>query len=277
MTIKTRNRINIVFTCIAIVITVLQSALLIYQLVTNNLIFPKVYNKNNSDLFIFSYKPIFVIIGVFMLDLYVIISSILIQINFEKTQSTEIVFILIFLIACICDSTRILVPLLKVADTYSRLLMHVAFVPLFARFLAPLSILGTTVLSDESARHNVDRNFVFIIITSLFFAKLVPFNTAVIFPNFCISYGYTNIIRFSSFFICIAGLSALFLNNRKNKTDQKTTIGLALLSTGYSAMFYCYNLVHLIFGSLLLVGGSYLYLRNLHRQYLWSDDNYNDM
>lgn len=271
MTIKARNRFNLIFTIVAITVSILQALFIFYELYSDIFMIPNVYLPNNSNIFIFSYKPLFVIIGIFVMDFYIIVTSFLINENFEKTQSTEIIFFLLFLTACLCDSMRLLVPLLQVSDTFSRLLMQTAFVPLFARILAPLALLGTTILTEEEARHNVDRNCVFIIITSLFFAKLIPFNTAIILPNLCVSYGYTVALRYSSFFICLASISALFFSNKKNGYYQITTIGLALISIGYSALFYCYNLFHLIVGSISLFIGTYLYLKNLHKQYLWLD------
>lgn len=271
MTIKARNRINIVFSIIAIAVTALQIILMLYQLIFNKLEIPQVYLQKKSSVFLFEYKPIFVIIGVVLLDFYVIAASIFLHNMFEKTQSAEVIFFLMFLAACLCDSTRILVPIFKVANTFSRFLMQLAYVTLFARILAPLSLLGSTVLTDDDARQNVDRNCIFIIITALFFAKLIPFNTAVVYPNFCISYGNTTTLRYSSFFICLASMSALIINNKKNEYGQKTTIGFALLAVGYSAIFYCYNLFNLLFGSLCLIGGTYIYLISLHRQYLWLD------
>ena len=276
MTIKSRNRFNLIFICIAIVIAVLQSGLFIYQLITNNFTVPTVYNPNDSHNIVFKYNYICVLIGIFIMNIYVIVSSIVVLTFFEKTQSTQIVFYLIFLLACLCDTSRILLPLFHVSNTYSRLLMDVAYLPLFARLLAPLSLLGITVLSDEEARHNVNRNTVFIIIASLFFAKIIPFNTAVILPNFCVSYGYTNTIRFASFFICLAGISTLAISNYKNNSPQFTTIGYAVLAIGYSSLFYCYNIFHLVVGVIAISSGTALYLFYLHKQFLWSDESYNE-
>ena len=273
MTIKSRNRFNLIFICIAIVIAVMQTALFIYQIISKTFTVPQVYNPNPSASFLFRFNQNYVLIGIFILNIYVIDSAIYIQVQFEKTQSTEVIYFLIFLIACLCDTTRILLPLFQVANSYSRVLMHVAYLPLFARILAPLSLLGISVLSTEEARHNVNRNTTFIIIASLFFAKLIPFNTAVILPNFCVSYGYTSTVRYVSFFICLASISTIAINNKKSNSSQKTTIGFALLCIGYSALFYCYNIFNLAVGIICLGYGSYLYLDELHKLCLWSDDN----
>ena len=273
MTIKSRNRFNLIFICIAIVVAVMQTALFIYQIISKTFTVPEVYNPDPSATFLLKFNPIYVLIGIFLLNLYVIASAIYIHIQFEKTQSTEVIYFLIFLIACLCDTTRILLPLFQVANSYSRVLMHVAYLPLFARILAPLSFLGIAVLSTEEARHNVNRNTAFIIIASLFFAKLIPFNTAIILPNFCVSYGYTSTVRYVSFFICLASISTIAISNKKGNSSQKTTIGFALICIGYSALFYCYNLFNLVIGVFCLGYGSFLYLHELHNLCLWSDDN----
>ena len=131
--------------------------------------------------------------------------------------------------------------------------------------------MATTVLSTDDFKQNTDRNTIILIIIAMFFAEIIPLNTAVILPNFCISYGYEKAIRMFSFLT--AGLSAvsLFFTNKKNEYKQIMTLGYILLCLGYSLIFYCYNIVTLAAGTILLGAGSYLYLNEVHKHYLWID------
>lgn len=203
--------------------------------------------------------------------LYVSITSIIIYHSFEKTQAPDIVFFLLFLIACLCDTSRILVPFFSLSGSFSLFTLKVGNIHLFARLLAPLALMGNTVMSTEDFKQSTDRNSLILIIIALFFAEMLPLNTAVILPNFCVSYGYVKAIRAFCFLTCAVSAISLFITNRKNEYKQIMTLGFLLLCIGYSLIFYCYNILTLISGTVLLGCGTYLYLNEVHKHYLWID------
>ena len=126
-------------------------------------------------------------------------------------------------------------------------------------------------MSSDEFRQSTDRNTVILIVIALFFAELIPLNTAIILPNFCISYGYVKAIRAFCCITCAVSALSLFRINKKNEYKQIITAGFILLCLGYTLIFYCYNIAALAGGVLLLGGGTFIYLNEVHKHYLWID------
>ena len=70
---------------------------------------------------------------------------------------------------------------------------------------------------------------------------------------------------------CVVSAISLFYTNRKNEYKQIMTIGFILLCIGYTLLFYCYNIATLVSGMILLGCGTYIYLNEVHKHYLWID------
>ena len=256
MTIRFRNRMTLVFFIISVSCLLLGSFFSLFQFLSGTLTLPEVYTKGLSDKFLLRYSPICTFIGIFVLLLYICITTIIIYHSFEKTQAPDIVFFLIFLIACLCDTSRVFVPLFRVSGSFSLFLLKIGNIHLFARLLAPLALMGNTVMSTEAFRQNTDRNSIILIIISMFFAEIIPLNTAVILPNFCISYGYVKAIKGFSLLVCLVSTISLISTNRKNEYKQIMTVGFILLCIGYSLIFDSYNILSLSAGALFLGSGA---------------------
>ena len=271
MTIRFRNRMTLTFFIIAVSCLMLGTFFTLFQFFSNELILPDVYTKGLSDHFLFRYCPLCVFLGLLIMLLYICITTLIIYHSFEKTQAPDIVFFLIFLAACLLDTSRILVPICRISGTYSYFLLKIGNLHLLARLLAPLALMGNTVMSTEDFKQSTDRNCIILIIISMFFSEIIPLNTAVILPNYCISYGYVEAIRGFTLLVCLVSTISLFYTNLKNDYKQIMTIGFILLCIGYSLIFYSYNIASLVAGTLLLGSGTYLYLNEVHKHYLWID------
>ena len=262
---------TLIFFIISISILLLGAFFTLYQFIANGITLPEVYIKSNTHSLLFSYNPICVFAGIFIMLTYICITTLIIYHSFEKTQAPDIVFFLLFLIACLCDTSRLLVPLFRLSGTFSLLLLKIGNIHLFARLLAPLALMGNSVMSTEEFRQSTDRNCIILIIISMFFAEIIPLNTAVILPNFCISYGYVTAIRLFCFLTCAVSAVYHFRTNKKNEFKQTMTIGFIMLCIGYTFVFYCYSIASLAGGIFFLGGGTYLYLNDVHKHYLWLD------
>ena len=262
---------TLIFFIIALSCLLVGTIFSLYQFLTSGLILPDVYLKVNSRNFLFRYNPVFVYLGIFFLHIYVCITTMIIYHSFEKTQAPDIVFFLLFLAALLCDTSRLLVPAFRLSGTFSLFLVKVGNINLFARLLAPLALMGNTTMSNDELRQSTDRNSIILIIIALFFAEIIPLNTAIILPNFCISYGYEKAIRTFCFITCLVSAISLFRTNRKNEYRQTMTIGFILICIGYTLIFYCYNLMLLTMGILTMSSGTFLYLNEVHKHYLWID------
>ena len=87
---------------------------------------------------------------------YVCITTLAILRSFEKTQATELNFFLLFLLACLCNTFRLLFGLFHISGTFSKLLLKLGNCNIFALLLAPLALFGNTTLSVEDLRQHTD-------------------------------------------------------------------------------------------------------------------------
>jgi len=271
MTIRFRNRLTLILFFVALLFLIGDAGIFCYEIIDKSFRIPEVYLKGVPTSPILTYNPVCVLIAIFIMLLYVCIITYVIYRSFEKTQATDISFFLIFLLACLMDTSRLLVPLFRVSGTFSKFLIAIGNLNIFARLLAPLALFGNTVLSTEDYKPNTDRNCIFILVAALFFAVFIPTNTGVILPNFSISYGYVHLIRSFSLLITILCIITLFFTNKKNEYSQLMTLGFCLLTVGYSIMFYCYNIIGIIAGPIFLGAGTTIYLKETHNKYLWVD------
>ena len=262
---------TLIFFIISLSCLALGTFFTLYQFFSHNFVLPEIYTKNLSENFLLRYNPIYVFSGIFILMIYICVTTFIIYHSFEKTQAPDIVFFLLFLVACLCDTSRLMVPMFQVSGSFSLFMLRIGNITLFARLLAPLALMGNTVMITDDFRQSTDRNCIILIIVSMFFAELIPLNTAIVLPNFCISYGYEKAIRWFCFLTCLVSTIALFQTNKKNEYKQIMTLGFILLCIGYSLIFYCFNIANLAAGIIFLGGGTYLYLTEVHKHYLWID------
>lgn len=269
MTIKIRNRITRIFFIISLVYFAIISISTVYELFTNTLSFPSFYAPKVPKHFLFTNNSYAVMISIFVTIIYICFTMFIIILNFQKTQATDMLFFLFFLTGMLCDTSRLFVPLFHCAETYSNFLIAIANITLFGKILAPLSICAAIILSNEDFRKIADQNILIILITSLFFANLIPINTAIILPNFSVSFGYINLLRTFSIIIFIISILSLAINNQKNEYSQKSAIGLLLICTGYLIFINGYSIFTAVLGPAFLFAGTHFYMATIHRQYLW--------
>ena len=127
------------------------------------------------------------------------------------------------------------------------------------------------MMSDADQRQNLEKNIFILLLVSIFFAQLLPINTAKVCLNFEVDYSYRNVIRITSILIVLATLIALFFNNKQKFYTQLTTIGLACICTGTFILFNSINILRFALAFIFLFVGNLLYLKELHKQYLWND------
>ena len=270
MTIKTRNRLNIIFSAIALIILLINLSLLIYNLITKNFSYPEIYfQKQYSSNFLLRFNPIFVILGIFFLLLYTLLTSIALWLGFEKTQSSEIIYILLFLASCLFDSARFLISIFYSKAAYSSFLFALGNCVLLSRILAPLSLVSLNIFVSEEERQNTERNILMLFVTATFFTICIPINTAIVFPNFSISYSFSNTLFATSVVINIITIFIYAVSQYKNNSSQILTLGYAMLCFGYLIMFNCTNLIRFILGSILMSVGTIFYINSLHNRYKW--------
>ena len=268
MTIKTRNRLNISLFYISLAFLAANIIILLLSIYNHSFSLAPYAAAVQGKTFLTRYSPVVTLISLYFQIVYICVASFMLYRVFEKTQATDISYFYLFLIALIANSIRIWIPLFNLNSTYSGLLIFCGNCVLFSKLLVPLSLFFCVVMED---RQELEKNIFLLLLGCTFFAKIIPLNTAATCLNFEVDYSYRNVIKVSSVLIILATLIALFFNNRQKMYTQITTIGLALIIIGIYILFNAVNILLLSFSFVLLLAGTILYLKELHKQYLWNN------
>lgn len=273
MTIKTRNRLNISLFYFSLVFLAANIIILLFSIHYNSFSLMQGIEQSQQTTFSFltRYNPLVMLISLYFQIVYVCITSFMLYRVFEKTQASDISFFFLFLIALIANSMRIWIPLFNLGSTYSGLLIFCGNCVLFSKMLVPLSLLFSVVMANVEQRQDLEKNIFLLLLGCIFFAQIIPLNTANLCNNFEVDYSYRNVIRITTILVIIAMLIALFFNNRHRLYTQVTTIGLALICIGTYILFNASSIILLVLSFIFLFIGNMLYLKELHKQYLWND------
>lgn len=270
VTIKTRN-ISILILFFVSVVTVLAAcATLVYMIKSNSFIAP--YNSQQKVFLGFTaskYTFLTSLISIFVLLVYVSFTAIYFVISFEKTQSTEIIFFSLFLVACLCESIRILIPILDLWDSTSYISLIIGKIEIFGRTLAPLSLLAVAIASGTEQRQDVERNIAIIVITSVTIVRFLPIDSMHISLQCLVPWSRNSFFSVMRLFIILAADISQIINAELLDRDFTSIIGFIILSLGYLITCITFSFFTLILGTILLSVGSVIYLRGLHKQYLW--------
>ena len=196
----------------------------------------------------------------------------IIYINFEKTQSAEIIYFAMFLMGCMMEGNRILLLAYNIWATVSSIYIFMGRILFFGRMFSTLSLIFLVLLSiKQDAHQDAGRNSVIIAAAAGVFAWLIPIDTITVASNCSVRFGYEK-----SFIVisCLCFITSYFAMRAQSKALDSKQYKTA--SNGYISVVFGYLLLTqtdsifiLSLGILLLLIGTYLFLTNLHRYYKW--------
>ena len=274
MTIKTRNLFIKAFLISSLILTALMLVAFIFalfsgrSLATTDLRVPAILDR----LPFFQNSFIALMISFAVLFLYIPFCFYMVLRFFENTQTSEIIFFTGFLIACMAESARFLSICMGLWLSFSNMLIFAGKVVLFGRTLTSLSFLGAALLSDSSQRQDIERNFIILVTVSVVFAAIIPMNTAKIASTGLVTEGFMGLINMSRLIIFITTiLSFLVQGIQKNSFEYKQlAFSSFILIAGYCLLVSCDSFIFLILGTAGLISGTWLYLKYVHKMYMWS-------
>ena len=270
MTIKTRNYFFLALVIAFSGLLLASSAMLGYSIYTDTLTRPDVFPAERiAGFYTRGYSFIATIASLFIFALYALLAVIYLSVEFEKTQSTEVIFFALFLVGCFSETARLCTPLFNLWHELSAFLLCTGRIVLFGRTLAPTTLLFGAVFSGTEARQHVERNLVILVVLSVMISMLMPLNTAVVLPNFCIKWGNGEAFIAIRALILAAAILSLFVNARSLGTKEASPLGFAAVAFGYEISCYATSYAAASAGGILLFGGTAVYLKSLHRKYLW--------
>lgn len=270
MTLKSRNILLLLLLIISLCLLLADATLLFYNLYKGTFSTPDTFpTQPVAGFFIKGYRFSAVILSLFIFLAYVSASVYYIYVEFEKTQSIEIIFFALFLCGCLTESVRLYIPLFNLWHSLSTFLIFTGRIVLFGRTLAPLALLFGAVFSGTEQRQYVERNLVILVVVSIMTALLIPIDTAVVLPNSCVKWGEGGTFLVMRILILVATGISLFINSYTMGNKGKAPYAFLVLGLGYEICCYASSYPAAAVGGGLLFGGTVVYLGSLHRQYLW--------
>ena len=271
MTIKARNRFYMGFFILSLFFLIFDFVFFHYQKFSGSFILPEITASSNlSTSFIFGYRPYFTFGAIFFEFIYLCGTSFIILYAFYKTQAGELGYFLLFLLSILMDTTRIFIPLLQLAETYTTALIVINNIVLTGTILSPISLLALVLFSAEEYRQNLEQNCVIIIVVSAFVAFSIPINTGILLPSYASAYAFSNVLRLFIIIAIIISVASMSMNNYKRELSQLTTVGFFIMGLGSLILKHCSTLFQLVIGVICSAVGTVLYFKELHNQYLWN-------
>lgn len=218
----------------------------------------------------FEYQELAVFSSLLFMNIYVVAVSRAMTNAFAKTQCSEISFYFCFLISCLFESFRLYIPVLLVENTYTEYLIVLGDFSIFARLLAPLSLLSASIMSGAGQRQNLERNMLLIVVTAMFVAMVLPLNTTIIEKDFRVHAGFDKIVVAIEILIDTLAVISLYINNKKEEFSQKTTIGMIMIIAGFVLSINSYNFTLFALSVIFFAFGTVFYLKDLHDRNLYS-------
>lgn len=269
MIIKVRNRILLCLTMLSITILVASAfftGIKIYHGIND---FPASFSVKISNFFFLTPTVYSTISSVFIMLIYVITSLFYISVQFEKTQSSEIIYFSLFLFSILFEFVRIFVPCLNLYDSYSKITSVISRLVLFSHVLSPLSLLYISIQNLPEHRQNVERNLTILLIISALIAVTVPLESEKMTVTCRLKFGFEKqFLIFWGLFTLITFISIL-QNNFSENSKSKMPLGFLLLAVGYKILCTTPVLISILAGTVLLITGTVIFLKELHKKYLW--------
>ena len=275
MTIKTRNTVILFITFFSFFLILGAGLLTGFSIFSHNFTYPTsaqilTQSKFMQNYFFTKFNFPSIVLSIFLFLLYVFISLLYIKIQFEKTQSNEIIYFSMFLIGCGFEVVRLAFPVMDLWQRASSVSILITRIVIFARSLAPLGLLFASVYNSAEYRQYSEQNVLIIFIGSLCLAMFAPLNTAEILPLCRIKIGYELMFKTVQSIILGIAVAAHIAKAVAAKTKVSLPIAVLCITAGYFILCNVYNYLFLVIAGAAMISGSFIYLKDLHNKYLWS-------
>lgn len=213
-----------------------------------------------------------VFVAIFALLLYSPVVTIYIYKNFEKTPSPEIAYFAFFLVCCSCEGARIFIYFLRLWDNYTTFFFFMTRMLIFAHFFSffCLMFIGAFSYSDRTQ----ETNFIITLTAaiSVFIAKIIPVNSALLYASLSPSYGYLSFAVGMRILAIVVAVLMLLQSGKRNNVQnyRRMAAYFLMLSVGYALLIISDCLLLSFCGVALLTIGTFRYLQKLRRHYLWN-------
>lgn len=273
MTLKTRNRTLVLF--------ITFSALCLISVIflfTNRLVnhyFETFYGYKFLSLEGFSLiKPSqkTVLMSLLFLQLYIPVTAFFLFHNFEKTQSTLIILFGAVLLGYQLEISKLIIALFNLTNTFSKTYLILGKYALMGKLLSLASFFMIASESKQSQKLNIEYDLIMLLAICGLLAYFIPLNTAQDMKSFAIRPGYFRILLVLATITIILTILTFIVNYRE--TENKSLLNLLFsyipIIAGEHLLSSSDIFVITSAGAILLIVGTNLFMRSLHKMYLWS-------
>lgn len=271
MKIKTRNIIFTILMFISLLSIVGYGIFFGIKLYTSGILLPENIPSSYPKGFFLTECNIYAIISsIFLLLIYDFAFLVFINVEFEKTQSSEIIYFVMFLLAVFMEHHRLLTIFFNLWENANGIEIFVTNTLIFGRTVAPLSLLFSVIFSNSESRQYTEQTLLGITVFSLFIAKLVPANTNLVLPIGALRIGFGKMIYLMLLIVFVVAIFSQLIKKILTHSSPKLFVGFIFLILGYFILIQSYSILTAVLGTVPLYVGTYNYLKALHSQYLWN-------
>lgn len=204
------------------------------------------------------------ICNIVILSLYATITGFILLARFEKTIAPEIMYYATFLFGVFLESYRLFIPFFDLWSGYRPVLTMVGKASFAGRLLTMFCLVYTSFPASEGFVHDTDKNIGIIACVSVLFATIIPIHTGTILPSVAVSYSFGHLFLIIHILLFWTSIITIVFTNRFPRF-----YGLLLTYAGYLMLSVSACYAFTIIGTVMLLGGTTLFLVKLHAFYLW--------
>jgi hypothetical protein len=211
------------------------------------------------------------LVSIFSSVLYSLIMSIVIFTNFEKTQTTEILFFGLFVLSFVFETFRIMVPLQGIFEVSPVLLIAGTRMLIFGRLFGTLALFTSSIYAAGFNMQKQGRVITAIIIGILVVSFRLPVDGFSWDTSFTMLFAYSTMLRFTENILAvITGMSFLAASFSKGIGDYRLiALGALLVFMGRSMLSGAETWIVPFPALVILAIGTWFITARLHKVYLW--------
>ncbi len=269
MTLKNKNKIFLLLFIFSMAILLIHLSVFVFAVAKNAVIPPE--NPIRTFVLVplgslcqYSFPASLVSIIAFLIASPVL--SIVVFREFQKTASLEILFFSGFIIGCITESGRIIVPLFGLWKTNSIFLIAVGRSVIAGRFLSLMSLFFAAVFSSSDELQNAERNILILLVSTCLFGIFYPMDTTFTTSTCSVLWGYRtffSIIRILLVLVTVFSVLADAYTREVSRIYIKA-LGVFILSLGYLLLCVSDCWFEFFLSIIFSILGCVLYLRTVH-------------
>jgi hypothetical protein len=203
--------------------------------------------------------------------LYALLVSIVVLVYFEKTQTTELLFVGLFAVSFVFEMWRLMVPLKDFYNISPFMLIFGTRMLIFSRLFGSLCLFISGVYAAGLEMQRQGGIIIGIIIAIMMISFKIPVNGFSWDTSYTMLYGYRIMLRSAEVILMIiTGMSFLIAAYTRGIPDYRfIALGSVLVFFGRSLLFAADTWLTPLPAVIMLGAGTWIIVARLHQIYMW--------